>query len=177
MMGYVSAAESFLQGPADVLDHFDAPYISGRSWHSRGTSSLTPNWLGAKHLTWGEEQSAVPKIRKQAQFYRNIGMLSRKLLVDNAEDISTFDKAVTDALAFASKFPSQLRLPRLSVSTDGEIVMEWLSKTRRAIVGFEGDGFYGYAMFEDGSYIPGSECGNPNSEHLPADLLSCIEKI
>lgn len=56
---------------------------------------------------------------------------------------------------------------------DGEIAFEWLKGDRHAIVSFDGDGTYGYAMKVGDRFVPG-EVPSPDAYILPDDLKAYV---
>ncbi len=52
---------------------------------------------------------------------------------------------------------------------EGEIVFEWISDTKHAVVSFEGDGSIGYTVMRDGAFVAGEVVDAPSSI-LPPDL-------
>jgi hypothetical protein len=78
--------------------------------------------------------------------------------------------AIVDAVIFAYSWPDTLPIPEVGAADDGEVVMEWRLGGRRAIAGFEGNETYGYTLYTDGRFVPGSECPTLESGNVPDDL-------
>jgi hypothetical protein len=80
---------------------------------------------------------------------------------------------IADAQRFAAELPIEVATP--SVWTDGEceVVFEWISGSKHAVVSFEGDGEFGYTMKHGNRFLPGSFPGNSLSTP-PSDLISYL---
>ncbi len=81
-----------------------------------------------------------------------------------------------DAQKFSSALPSGLATPHVWTDGDTEVVLEWISGERHAVVSFEGDGNFGYAMKQGSRFNPGQQSGNCDRP-LPTDLLKYIAEI
>jgi hypothetical protein len=84
-----------------------------------------------------------------------------------------FVVAVRDAIEFIGRLPHDLPLPRVSATSDGEIIFRWSAGQHRAVAGFEGDGAYGYALLRDGQFEPGEGEG-ATERAVPRDLLEYL---
>lgn len=90
----------------------------------------------------------------------------------------TLDQAVFDAKRFVAKLTADLPEPRVSADEDGAVALEWRHRDFRAIVGFEGDGEFGYTMRSpDGEFVPGAEEGRLDTPHIPNDLRNYLLQI
>jgi hypothetical protein len=80
---------------------------------------------------------------------------------------------IRDALLFTKNLPQWLAVP--NVWTDGadEVVLEWIDPSRHAVVSFEGDSTFGYAIRVGNKFRPGS---HPGRLDLPApeDLVKYV---
>jgi hypothetical protein len=98
-----------------------------------------------------------------------------------AENISMLREIVGNAdpliLKDAGKFYSHIRdldwQPDIW-SDDGEIAFEWMKNDKHAIVSFDGDGKYGYAMLHGASFQPGHVI-DPEPDIFPDDLMEYLE--
>jgi hypothetical protein len=82
--------------------------------------------------------------------------------------------AASEALHFLAKLSADSGRPSIWTDSETEIVFEWISGSRHAIVSFEGEGEYGYAIkTEGGRFVPGAFRGDPKGS-LPVDLLEYI---
>jgi hypothetical protein len=77
--------------------------------------------------------------------------------------------AISDVQSFAGALPQDLKVPVMGASEYGDIALQWRANGMRALVSFEGDGSYGYALLVDGSVRPGKTAVKSASE-LPGDL-------
>jgi hypothetical protein len=97
--------------------------------------------------------------------------------VKRVTDISaTSDRlsgAASEALRFLAKLSADSPRPSIWTDSETEIVFEWIDGPRHAVVSFEGDGEFGYAIKADGLFVPGAFRGDPKGS-LPADLSEYI---
>jgi hypothetical protein len=84
------------------------------------------------------------------------------------------DRAASPRVA---KLPVDIPRPRASVAEDGEVVLEWTGEKGRAVVDFEGDYRFGYALLRDGSFRAGAHPGNLDDEELPSDLVQYLREL
>ena len=82
---------------------------------------------------------------------------------------------IRDAMKFAVHVPFGLRQPLIWVDDENEIVFEWRFSDRHAVVSFEGDGVFGYALLKGDRFVPGQHRGDLNSP-LPSDLASYLSR-
>lgn len=88
-----------------------------------------------------------------------------------------FYAAKFDATRFFAKLPASLPKPRISAAEDGEVVVEWIGHNRRAVVEFEGDDHFGYALLQSGRFIGGQHAGDLQAPDLPRDLLQYLGEL
>jgi hypothetical protein len=81
--------------------------------------------------------------------------------------------AASEALHFLAKLSADSARPSIWTDSETEIVFEWINGPRHAVVSFEGDGEFGYAIKTDGRFVPGAFRGDPRGS-IPADLLEHI---
>lgn len=74
-----------------------------------------------------------------------------------------------DALEFISVVSGKVLSPGTSVSNDGEVMLKFKDNNSCAVLSFDGDGHYSYALFVDGEYIPGNYDGEIRQD-IPEDL-------
>ncbi len=79
----------------------------------------------------------------------------------------------SDARKLGSALPAGFAIPRIWTDGETEVVFEWISKVRHAVVSFEGDGGFGYAMRQGSRFVPGAQSGNC-ADAPPLDLLNYI---
>jgi hypothetical protein len=84
--------------------------------------------------------------------------------------------AIADAGKFIVSLPLTASAPQISTDGETEVVVEWIKNDYHAIVSFEGDGEFGYAMRPGDQFIPGRELG-ATSGAPPIDLLHYISKL
>jgi hypothetical protein len=82
----------------------------------------------------------------------------------------------SDARKFAAALPDGITTPQISTDGETEVVFEWISGERHAVVSFEGDGEFGYAMRQGSRFIPGGQLGK-SDDILPTDLLKYVTEI
>jgi len=70
-----------------------------------------------------------------------------------------------------NKFEGQLHL---SVTDDDDIYLEFIKDTKEAVVSFEGDGEFGYALLHSNKFIAGKYKGVV-SESIPKDFCDYFE--
>lgn len=104
------------------------------------------------------------------QLTRRVGELSAPLLSRDKDIQDCFHRAKGDAVKFAARLPKDTPLPSISISEDGEIVFDWRWEGKRALVDFDGDGSFGYALLRNGRFEPGAEAGDLAVSVLPADF-------
>lgn len=85
------------------------------------------------------------------------------------------EQARIDAAAFMALLPPNLQAPVVGEGED-EVVVEWLAAGHRAIVSFDGDGMFGYAMQDGDRFRPGAEDGVLDGRPLPADLIEHLRQ-
>jgi hypothetical protein len=93
------------------------------------------------------------------------------------DSISPTNSAIGDAITFIASLPHGLPTPSVTPASDGEIIIEWLFEAKKAVLGFEGDGSFSYAMFINGKYRPGAEEGSVLKGQIPVDLLEYIRTM
>lgn len=83
---------------------------------------------------------------------------------------------IADARKFAAALPSGLTVPRAWTDGESEVVLEWIKGEKHAIVSFEGDGEFGYAMRQGDRFSPGS---SPNNVEVAAldDLIDYLAHL
>lgn len=92
------------------------------------------------------------------------------------DSVAPSETTIHDAIAFTALLPDNIPEPIISAADDGEIVIEWAKGNKKAVVGFEGDGYFGYTLFKNGKFKPGAEEGCLENGSLPSDLVEYLEK-
>lgn len=79
-----------------------------------------------------------------------------------------------DAILFAKLFDDGLAQPAIWTDNEAEVVLEWmLPKERHAVVSFEGESEFGYALRFGDKFVPGKMSGL-KPFRLPDDLLQYL---
>ena len=81
---------------------------------------------------------------------------------------------VDDARVFAKSLPFDVRRPDVWTDDDTEVAFEWKRATIHALVSFEGDRSFGYAMRRGKRFVPGSFPGDLTAG-VPRDLLNYLK--
>ena len=126
--------------------------------------------LIAPEVVGGQSPVTERRIRV-ASVMRKIQLLEGQQSVPS---IRGAEAAISDAMKFCAKLPQSVREPLVTASEDGEVVIEWRIGGRRALVSFEGDGQYAYAIQIHERFEPGAEIGNLTAP-LPWDLSNFLE--
>lgn len=88
-----------------------------------------------------------------------------------AEFASVAMQAAQDAIRFLIACPVEWGSPRISAAEDGEFALEWLEDGKEAVVSFDGDGAFGYAMLVGERFRPGNQDGRLDAGfEVPDDL-------
>ncbi|MCZ7974378.1 hypothetical protein O9X80_07730 [Agrobacterium salinitolerans] len=58
-------------------------------------------------------------------------------------------------------------------SDEGEVTFEWIREGKHAVVTFDRDGLYGYAMLVGGRFVPGAT-DMPSPGAIPPDLAAYL---
>ena len=92
--------------------------------------------------------------------------------------IETGKSSIRDGIVFLSNLHRKTKKPIISLADDGELVLEWKSadKSDEAVVSFEGDGFFGYALLQGNEFKPGESDGDLKVE-IPADLDEYLSSL
>lgn len=105
----------------------------------------------------------------QIGFFRKIAALLATSEEWDPESRKDLARAVNDAIRFIVNWPRHLPLPSAGASEYGEVAFHWSISDRNAIVRFEGDGAYGYALLKDGRYVSG-EIDVSSPSEIPSDI-------
>jgi hypothetical protein len=106
-----------------------------------------------------------------------IGDLSKRTVAQDADSLLALEKAKADTVIFASKLSPEIQAPTVFTAEDGEVILEWKRGDLHAVVDFQGDGFFGYALLSDGRFIPGEHEGDLSKDTLPADLTTYLKSF
>ncbi len=103
--------------------------------------------------------------------------------IDILQKLDVLEKAnplmasqTADARKIASALPSGLMVPRAWTDGESEVVLEWIKGEKHAIVSFEGDGEFGYAMRQGDRFAPGSSPNNVEEAALD-DLIDYLADL
>lgn len=83
--------------------------------------------------------------------------------------------AAADARSFIQCIPSDVAMPRFATDGESEIVISWRTANKRAVLNFEGDGSFGYALLKGNRFVPGAEEGRATGP-FPSDLLAYLHE-
>ncbi len=100
--------------------------------------------------------------------------LPKKACIDTHDARTTLERAVADAIRFIAKLKVVTK-PLISASEDGDVVLQWHTGSAGAVVEFEGDGHFGYALLKYDRYVPGEYEGRLTDD-LPPDLDTAISQ-
>jgi hypothetical protein len=102
---------------------------------------------------------------------------SGRTVADDPDAQERFHAAKFDAIRFFAKLPANLPKPRTSAAEDGEVVIEWIGHNGRAVVDFEGNDHFGYALLRNGRFTAGEYAGDLQAQELPRDLLRYLDEL
>lgn len=100
----------------------------------------------------------------------------KEYYLNSEGNVRSQHKAADDAIWFISNITTRFDKPSISIADDGEIVIEWRKDNKNVIAGFDGDGYFGYALSKNGKFYPGKGEGIIG-EKLPEDLLIFLSEI
>lgn len=128
-----------------------------------------------------KSSSTVPVETKSEVFARKTGLENLRQLRDGwmGEESVAPDKAtLTDAHAFLSLLHAcSLPEPMISASASGVIFFAWSHGRKKATAQLEGDGFFGYATYQDGRFRGASADGDLQQDSLPAELIAYLKGL
>jgi hypothetical protein len=81
---------------------------------------------------------------------------------------------ISDARTFAKSLPPDLLRPEVWTDDETEVAFEWKDSTRHAMVSFEGNNSFGYAMRRGNRFTPGSFPGDLKAG-IPRDLVNYLK--
>lgn len=93
-----------------------------------------------------------------------------------ASDRIAREQAAIDAAWFVTQLAANIKAPIVSGATDGEIALTWRQGQFRAVISFEGDHRFGYALYKNGTFMPGKHEGKTNSP-FPRDLEEYLARF
>jgi hypothetical protein len=94
------------------------------------------------------------------------------------DSIAPTREAMADAQVFLAMAAAiDLPEPLISATDSGEVVFDWRMGGKKASVRFDGDGFFGYALFCDGKYRPGQQGADLADEDLPQELADYVRDM
>ena len=116
--------------------------------------------------------AAVNSADAQIQIFRRLGMFIANFK-GAPSDKADLARAVNDGIRFLVHWPRTLPLPATAASECGELAFHWSQGNRSAIVRFEGDGAYGYALLVNERYESGQfDIDCPSK--IPSDLTGYL---
>lgn len=167
----------------DTYNRWVRSYYSGEAHSFWGMAKPDP--IASKRLFWispAKPFSLTPQeayeVRRNplAMSLERLWTLAESTSFEDSEAQSAFVAAHRDATLFISNISLALPEPILGISGDGEIVIEWRNKDLDAVISFEGDEHYGYALLQDGRFAAGKHTGNPLND-IPSDLKAYLEPL
>jgi len=177
-IGWTVASNAVSSVALSNVTPFNWSYLATPSRQQRNIENMV--WLAPttsppeKDRNWLEREAAIysPESSQILFLLRDLRALSKRALSDQ-KSIDRFARASGDVIAFLSRAPNSLAEPKAAVAEDGEIVFEWKTGSKHAVVDFEGDGVFGYALLKDGRFRPGDLKGDL-TRSLPDDLLEYL---
>jgi hypothetical protein len=157
-----SAAET--SSPADVADLPIYVLLRGKfSANASYSSCFSPELGQSNTSTWVILDNSTPPQPD-----------APPLLVERLQAMKSEYPAMSaqfeDAILFAKLFDDGLAQPAIWTDNETEVVLEWmLPKGRHAVVSFEGDSEFGYALRFGDKFVPG-EMSGLKPFRLPDDL-------
>ena len=83
---------------------------------------------------------------------------------------------VAGARKFVAMIPAGLAAPRVWTDGETEVVFEWIANEKHAIVSFERDGNFGYAMLHGDQFEPGSSANSIDAASIE-DLVTYLSDL
>jgi hypothetical protein len=80
---------------------------------------------------------------------------------------------IDDARNFAKSMPFDLPRPNIWTDKETEVAFEWKDNSRHAMVSFEGNQSFGYALRRGNRFVPGAFPGDL-SAGIPRDLVNYL---
>ena len=134
----------------------------------------------------GQSGQAVSDVLERAKTEREIRRRLKEAIDELAKlsdgwagegSLAPSRQAIEDAQRFASLLPERIPEPTVCAADDGEILIDWAFADKRAVVGLEGDGRFGYALYSEACYKPGSEEGDLSVHDIPSDLKAYLRTM
>lgn len=150
-----------------------SPYLAGRTLTTRVTLADLP--INAKPKVVARTAEISNRDQWTALTARIGNFLTASLKSDDRVRTATLTNAVRDFTIFITQLSGEVPAPSIYVAEDGELSIEWVrSNNRRAIVSFPGDGSLGYALLQEGGFVPGTDL--QLDEHRPdiSQILSYL---
>ncbi|GJL64391.1 MAG: hypothetical protein NPIRA04_30450 [Nitrospirales bacterium] len=80
-------------------------------------------------------------------------------------------ETITNSLEIAALFPIKFPVPKISLSSDGEISLELIKGKKHAVIDIDEEDEFSYTYFQRGKFVPGKEKAKLPLNKLPKDLL------
>lgn len=90
-----------------------------------------------------------------------------------AKDYPNLTANIDDARSFARAMPFDLPRPNIWTDKETEVAFEWKNNSRHAMVSFEGNQSFGYALRRGNRFVPGAFPGDLTAG-VPRDLLNYL---
>lgn len=87
----------------------------------------------------------------------------------------SLEAAIVDVRQFARTLPLDVPTPKVTTDGEQEVVITWRTATSRAVLSFEGDGSYGYALLKGDRFVPGEEDAKASGP-FPKDLYAYLHE-
>jgi hypothetical protein len=140
--------------------------------------SVIPMYGDSGQAVTDEFERARLEREKQRRLIEAIETLGKLTEGWSGEDsVAPSEQAIKDARLFASLLPDEIPEPTVCAADDGEILIDWVIADEKAVVGLEGDGRFGYALYRGGRYEPGNQEGDLSAHDLPSDLKAYLQSI
>jgi len=127
------------------------------------------------------ESESLPKILEQvyvssthSEVLNKIARI-RTLISDWDKDFKAPSmKTISNALETAALFPKKFPVPKICLSSDGEISFELVKGKKHAVIDIDEDNDFSYAYFQGNKFVPGKERAEIASNKLPTDLVKYL---
>jgi len=80
-------------------------------------------------------------------------------------------QTIANALEIAALFPTKFPVPKICLSSDGEISLELIKGKRHAVIDIDEENEFSYAYFLQRKFVPGKEKAELPANKLPKDLV------
>lgn len=171
------ATSSLARPPAPMVPRRNQEKLAAAKRIMLDASALLATLTAPEALMRRETVSSIGK--PVDNLHRNLTAITSLVLRMPAREPDQTDellKTMRDAIAFSGALPSDVPPPSITASEDGEIAFQWLHGTQRAIVNFEGDGSYGYALLVADKFVPGGT-EVTSASATPDDMIAYLRSM